>query len=578
MWVLFSAWCLLLAMSLQAQQVSKPDLNPARVMRVETRLVVVDVVVTDGKGRPIEGLTREDFALKEAGKPQEIAVFDWTQRAAALQPPAPLPAGVHTNEPAYHPPKEPVTLLLLDSLNTPLSNQSLMRIELIRYLTSPGSAGRWMAVLALGSNLRVLQDFTTDRELLLAAADRQNSQQSPQFATRQLMTSKLKREELERMREVFEACGCAEVVDNIEHLEDEVLAQSDRDRMQLTLAALRAIALSLVGYPGRKNLVWLSASFPTMYFGREKWSMDAELRETARLLNDAQVAVYPVDPRGLVGGIEPESEQDFIRRVAGQRSASGYDPNRVNPSVPNVKDEKYYLYQSQSAMKALADNSGGQAFYNRNDIGEAVALALKDGSSYYTLGYYPTNGNWDGSFRQIEVKLARSGLRVRYRRGYYATLRPAPPPPLGTPSEGSQDELRSAMYAPLPPTGVIFRAYVPPPEGGTTTRVEVEFRLRKDGLRLADLSDGGRDVNADFLVAAFSADGKPVNSAAKRIDRQLTSENYERIGEEGFVLRMALELPAGEFQLRLLVRDNHTGLLGRVDIPLSLAPAAPPTP
>ena len=542
---------LLLAALAPAQQPPPPpeprsDL-PATVLRVTTRLVLVDVVVVDKDGRPVTGLTRDDFLLLEEDRPQTIASFSFenaASRAAGWTPPPPLPPNIYTNRPSQRTPPGPVTILLLDSLNTPWRDQAYMRQQMLTYIRTQVQPEQRVAILALSTNLIVLQDFTTDSRLLLAALQRFSGERSVELT---------RAEPIEIPADVF-AGAPAQMVErltaNLERFNAEQVATSTDSRVVTTLAALRAIARATAGYPGRKNLVWVSAAFPFTLVPEQAENFDmfrsyaTEVRRTAAVLTDAQVAVYPVDARGLVG----ETSVDVI---------SPSDPFRV--------------VSSHQTMNQLAQDTGGKAYYNRNDIEVAVSAAVADGASYYSLAYYPEDRNWDGKFRRVEVKLNRKDLQVRHRRGYYATE-------LGS-SEVEQKkkkdekaelrEITSILSDPMPATAITFLARVLPP-GPLDNQVVAEFRVDAATL-LLEPAPNGRRFKADFLVAAVSPDGRVVTSASRTVEAALDAPALAKVQAGGLPFKLQMALVPGRYErLRLVVRDQLSGLAGAVDVPLTL--------
>src|SRR5205085_10811324 len=113
----------------------------------------------------------------------------------------------------------------------------------------------------------------------------------------------------------------------------------------------------------------------------------------------------------------------------------------------------FALSSSHDAMNQIAESTGGKAYYNRNDIDHAVALSIADGSTYYTVAYYPEDRDWNGKFRKVEIKLARPGLRARYRQGYYAT---DPLSDTRLTRNAVLKQVGAAMGDPLPPSRVVF--------------------------------------------------------------------------------------------------------------------------
>ncbi len=599
---------------LTAQNPPVPPQQPAPTIRVETRLVLVDVVVTDKKGNPVRGLTKEDFTLKENGKVQGPAVFSWEGReeeAVRLAPP-PLPENTYTNQPEYHAPPGPLTIILLDSLNTSLRDQVNLKIALLQYLTEQFKAGQTTAILALiGNRVVVLQDFTTDPKLMAEAIERFKPQVSALLSRRESLTSKDQDFINSVFGELSREFGNREAFGKFLSSQKYQITVSDQERMRRTMAALGGIARAVIGYPGRKNLIWASSSFPGFFKGdtmrRYSWNLDEESRRLSRLFNDARLVIYAVDPRGLdpaqrtrvmdVKGFLPNDP-----RPADLESSSVFYSDE-NPLLNRGIDSPIYnIRESQMSMKTLADNTGGKAYYNRNDIGNAVAEALADGSAYYTLGYYPTNKKWDGKFRKIQVKLAKKGYQLRYRKGYHATE----PTEMASAEEAAGEategvtalaernllQIRSALHHPLPATGLTVFVKVPPPlprQGrgqrrdqpaaiAANVNVNVAVQVLVDTKGVTFREQGAlralRYMDLDFVLAAFSPQGEQLKNSAQRFRKTLTEEQYRQVLAAGMLYPMSLQLEPGRYVLRLLVRDNLSGKLGRVDVPLTItAPA-----
>ncbi|MEE9234815.1 MAG: VWA domain-containing protein [Candidatus Acidoferrales bacterium] len=538
-----SAW-------LAAQQPPLPQPS-ATVLRVTTRLVLVDVVVRDKDGNPVRDLTKEDFVLLEEGEPQEIATFSFEQPGQQVPPPPPLPPHVFTNRPQYTVPPGPLTILLLDALNTRFTDQAYVRDQMMRYLTEQLEPNQRTAIFALGRRLHLLQNFTTDPELLRAAL--------AQFAGEQSV--ELRRGEgIEISPQIAAAMALVpNMLESLQQFDAERTYQSVDRRVATTLKALRMIARSTAGYPGRKNLIWVSSAFPftlnpTNFALYRNYA--EQMRQTASLLTDARVAVYPVDARGLVG-------------------SSGFSATTSGPFggpalAGQLGRESELLASSHHSMRQLAKDTGGRAFVNRNDIDIAVQLGVADGSNYYSLGYYPTNKDWDGKFRRIEVRLLRKGVEVRHRRGYYASNPADAWQELETNQEEEErktGDLQDALFSPMPPTVITFLVEVPPPQPARPATVEV--RLLVDAHTLTFEEDGGRQrCHLDFLVGAFSPQGELVNQISQTLNASLRPQTYQRIQQRGLPFQTQLELDPGRYTLRVLVRDNRTGLLGVTDIPL----------
>lgn len=273
------------------------------------------------------------------------------------------------------------------------------------------------------------------------------------------------------------------------------------------------------------------------------------------MLAHAQVAVYPVDARGLVNYAMTEASEAarLYRGMPGEPTAD-----------PRLAQRDAHLISSQQTMGLIADQTGGHAFSNRNDIDAAAGPALADGSSYYVLGYYPRNRKWDGKFRKVEVRVRRPGVELRHRQGYYAV----DPQRMGPRGRERELELAGAISDPLPASVVSFRAHVPAVEPRAKASVVVQFLVDAQTLTFETAEAGKRSFNVDFVVAAVAPDGAIATKENHTVTATLQPDTYQRAQRNGLPYEMKLRVPAGRYQLRLIVRDNPTGWLGALDVPL----------
>ena len=183
-----------------------------------------------------------------------------------------------------------------------------------------------------------------------------------------------------------------------EYLGDETAFRTG-NRSDLTLQAMQHLARYLSGIPARKNVIWFADTFPISFVPEDKVHTprhQENVQQTSNMLTAAQVAVYPVSARGLIG------DSSFDIPVDTQREA-------LNEFAT-----------TQIAMEAIARDTGGRAFYNTNGLAAATAKAIDEGSHYYTLAYSPASAKIDSKYRRIEVKIPRGHYKLSYRRGYYA--------------------------------------------------------------------------------------------------------------------------------------------------------------
>lgn len=549
-----------------------PSQVPVPTIRANTRMILISVIATD-KSEPVTNLTAQDFSVLEDGKPQKIAAFAFEKPTLSEQKAAsPLPPNVYTNRPSYLRPSGPLTILLLDALNTEARDQMYFRHEMLRYLENQVKPGQRLAVFVLGEQLHLLQDFTSDPELLRRAVASFTSRTSLELAQQEVILPP----------PPAEPRGQASYLRMLRALKQLAADRGEitaNQKVAATLTAFRTIARSVAGYSGRKNLVWVSGSFPLTYQANLAFSFEPshiafyrtyerEIRQTANIMGDAQISIYPVDARGLVGAETVDSSKLMTDELA-----SAYTGAVLGNVITRSSEERQ---NGGASMEEVAELTGGRAFLNRNDIDKAVALSVADGSSYYTLAYYPANKAWHGEFRKISIGVARKGVRLRYRSGYFATE--------ASQQAGSRDaELIQALRSDAPPaTMVIFDAKVLPAPVGLsaptylTKKYLIDFMVDTRTLSSEPMADGGHHFNLEFHAAAFSPDGTLAAHTDTQVNTWASRANYEGIRVEGLPFHTSLQLGAGRYQVRLLVRDIRTGYLGSVDVPLLIeVPATP---
>ena len=580
--------------------------------RASTRLVTIEVVARDHRGQPVHGLTAGDFqvfeqvAPKRDQRPQKIAVFqavDIATIAAQDMGRQQLQPGVYTNLATLDKIPVPPTILLIDGLNTDSQSQLEVHRLMINMLASmPGNTP--VAVFLLGRQLQMIQDFTTDPELLKAALRKAHSAES-NAGTRvepvddpNSLTSALNNSGTGETRvTTWQAGGgvgpnaLGEADARIEAFERESYAFAMDTRVRSTLGALRVIARHVAGYPGRKNLLWISSSFPIAIGPNMDAAISAdvdvraqesssirnyrdEMNEIARALADAKVAVYPLDPAGI------ETQAGFRADSAPQGDPTLGAQGKY--SVGRELDrEELSRVDRKTSMETLADQTGGTVCVQDNDLGDCVKKAVNDGSSYYEIAYYPDSGKWDGKFHKIIVKSNKSGLSLAYRQGYYAQTQAADD------QKSNDRRLHEAacndlLYA----TSVLIVARQIPAD--QTGKARFFMGIHPGTLTFTPQSDGSQKLSLKAGVCTFDKSGKPLQFMQQALDFKLTDKQFAGIqAQHGVPQSIALEPVPGIATVRLVVEDVETGRLGSVDLPYiemaasastAAAPIATPAP
>lgn len=545
-----------------AQQ--KPESPEATtVIRTTTRLVIVDVVAKNSKGQPVTNLKAEDFIVLENGKPQQVRIFNFqsrtTSEAKAVKPVQPIPTiapDIITNIPRYQT-TGALNIILMDGLNTALPRQAYVRDTMISVVKDlPDDVP--IAVYTLGQKLRLVQDFTDDHETLKKVVSNlhgnlSNTMQNPSGSPAQNVPGS------------FAQVVPGEILQKMQEFERESNVTITAARMRTTLGALNAIARSVAAFPGRKNLIWIADSFP-LYVNTSltlKPVMHEDARDfgyavsnAANTLMDSQIVIYPVDAHGLqvpafydIGLGKPDDA------VGGRPPGANYGPAALGFMSRDFNNN----LSNHEVMNQLAEDTGGKAFYYKNDLDGLVRESINDGSTYYTLGYYPADKNWDGKFRKIQVKTERSGISLHYRKGYYA-LNPAPY--IQANARQHEVALLQALDLNSPmSTGLPFKAKVLTP-AESPDKITVNFAIDPRALTFDKNEAGLQTASVDCMVQVYKDANTTLKLESTSIHAELTPENFERISKTFFPCQQTVSLPAGNYILRLGVIDNRTGLIG----------------
>lgn len=537
---LVPAVCLLIPVAiLIAQDQNQPTI------RVTTRLVQVNVVVHDKKGSPVSDLKKEDFTILDKGKEQKVAVFTVDSIDAPHKAWPALPPNIFSNRFQGADTPTSITVILFDGLNTRFQDQAYARQQIVKFLNEIQPHDR-VALYLLGGNLRILHDFTNNSDHLAKALSKYRG----------------------RIAGELDAADPAPREPTGDDVLDQFLNNSDQaisdfynvNKAQFTLDAMEAIAHHLASLPGRKNLVWVSSGFPfTLGLEPEDFSMNNPSREhrtfseetarVARAMNDANIAIYPVDARGLMvsPAMSASMPSQGLRRAA-------QPPKAFFP--PNL-----------DTMQILADRTGGRAFFNTNDLTGAVRNAVNDARVTYTLGFYPDSDQWDGKFHDVKVKVARSGVDVRYRKGFVAFTAQTPS------AQAIKAEIQNAIKTPLEGTGIGVNARTDPVDKPKPGSLQIIAQIDQSNIVLQPQND--RWVGALELVwVQVASDGKVLNVESQALSMNLKKDRYDEIQKRGLILTKVIQPIENASHLRFIVVDHATGNVGSLQIPIKIQTAS----
>jgi VWFA-related protein len=586
------------ALSARGQRASAPtqqasaETEGITTLHTRSNLVVIDVVVTDSKHSPVHGLTASDFTLMENNKPQRIRNFE--EHSAALDSskftPAPkLPPGLFTNK-APAPAGGPVNVLLLDYLNTPLSAQPYARKQLLEFLDKAPKGTR-IAIFGLTEKLFMMQGFTTDPSVLKAALDVKTGAAR---ASDLLLDSTNGGSMTDTtLMDNLGADQPQEIIDDINRFQALQTSFTQDLRAKYTLAGFQLLSRYLVGIPGRKNVIWFSAGFPLNVDPNVNEAdpndsvvrNDDEVRETDNLLTSAQIAVYPVDARGVF----TDPGNDVSQHVSSISAGSGAD------AAAEQLQFMQQTSQEHESMFAMAEDTGGEAFVNSNNLTQAVTKAVEDGSNYYTLTYTPTNLQWDGRFRAIKVKLEQPGVKLSYREGYYAddpNDRSKLVAGHAAMASGPANTMVTAMMHGGPdPAEILFKvrirpATAPPEEtplknnrANPDPKVKVTGPFKEYGV---DLVPDAHAVSCPIAAAGihrcaleistyvYNRDGELLIMAHNAVSQSMSAADYAKLQTSGMAFHQEVSVPvAGQYYLRTSIHDLNSDRIGAVEVPIA---------
>ena len=510
------------------------------------------MIVNDKHGNPITGLTQKDFALFDNGRAEEVHVFSAGNDVATGASSPPLPENVFTNrmEERTHVPAS-VTVILLDALNTEPADQSLAWKQVLKVLdqTRPEE---YVALYWLGNELRVLHEFTTDVGTLrhvLAGLEGKSS--------RELDNSELANPALNTTNPSTPIGADYERLLFRSTFEQRVANEGTRDRVLRTVSALVAIANHLRTRPGRKNLIWVSSSFPIdLSYDRFDldWTNDTGARfegdvaRAAQALTSSDIAVYPVDARGLLGTDSTAAGDDLGDHIG--------DPTDTEPRLPTREAP-----QTLDTMRTLAERTGGKAFYGTNGIAGAIRHAINDARVTYTLGYYPADIKWDGTFHEVKVKVAAPGAEVRARKGYFAL-----PDVLQRPNS-LKTLIVQLTASRLPATGIGLHVHVQGARNLHDVALTVEVHLDLHEVHMQQ-KDGRWTGTVQSVFLQLDESGRILQADDRTFHPEFSSETYPHALETGISDSRQIRPVPKATELCVVVRDATSGTLGSIYVPL----------
>ncbi len=550
-----------------------PNTAPVPTIHAGTHTVYVDVVVRDSQGKLTHGLTQQDFEVFQDGHPQQVKFFlehnalssaSITQAAQEK-----LAVDEFSNVPPEGKQSGSVNIVLFDLLNTPSLDQGYARRQMLKFLKGL-PPGQQVALFVLSDKLHMLQGFTSKSDELVRAANQIDAKDFHLIRSATQQT-----QDADWLAEFAAAIGRdpAGVSERLaaDQTREDFTNQDIRARK--TLDAFAALARATSGYAGRKNLLWLSETFPltigAVLSMTQFEHLDTQmLRQTADLIAAAHIAVYPVSLTTLeTGGI-------------GAESSGTTNMNRT------LHDQFIARQELRSGMEDIAHETGGKAFYGTNDLAHAMEESLVDGASYYSLAYDPADPHqkWDGTYRKIHVDLARKGYSLNYRRGYFAV---APD------TQSSQQTItRELSYAMQPgsPQSTSLRLHarlrfsdVVQPSGATPAtpgRPHLNCLLNTEDIAFTADPDGHHRAQLLMLLVRFEGPEESVigGQTGGMLKLDFDQKQFEDVMQKGVPFNIEIPLKQGSNYISLGFIDQGSHHIGRLNVSLPANPSLASSP
>ena len=525
------------------------------VVRVQTNVVLVDVRVTDKHGNPVTNLTLDDFRIFEDGVPQKITSFSLENigQLANATGENGAPAIIDLGKlPTIASPAQVNRLVQDHRLIVLFFDLSSMQVDdLLRAARAAENFTRnqmtpadLVAIATYSSDLRVVQNFTNDRDELHKAIESirlgESSSLAAQGETGAAGGTSASGEEVVT-QDTSEAFTPDETEFNIFNTDEK-------------LAALESLADLLRGIPGRKSVIHFSSGVQ-----RTGVENQAQLQATTDAANRANVSFYTVDATGLVG-LPPGGDATS----ASPTGTALYTGSAVSSQFSNLE-------QGRETLAALAADTGGRTFYDMNDFAPAFTDIQEDNSTYYLLGYTPSDTRSDGRFRRIKVQVDRAGVKVQARPGYYA-----PKNFRQFTAEDKELQLEQAMQLDEPFVDLpmaVETAYFRRP--GQQYYVVLAAKIPGSAISFLNKSTS-HQTEFDFVWRATDSAGRIAAELRDTLPVKLNPENYAQVLGSNFLYEGGFVLPPGSYKLKAVVRENLSGKMGTFEQPLELPPLTSP--
>ncbi|HEX8247927.1 MAG TPA: VWA domain-containing protein [Pyrinomonadaceae bacterium] len=530
----------------------KPVADDEDVVKISTTLIQLDVTVTDKSGKIVTDLKPEDFEIYENGEKQEITNFSFISSAPQAKPTNDTkPGGKNT------PPLPPTELkperirrtiaLVVDDLTLSFQSTAYVRQSLKKFVDEQMQDGDLVAIIRTGAGVGALQQFTGDKRQLYAAIERVrwNAMGAGNIGAFAPIQSSTDSSPTETGTDEDETAANNNPDADFNNFRQNLFARG-------TLGALNYIIRGMNELPGRKSVMLFSDGFK-LFTRAEQETADASqildsLRRLVDLANRNSVVIYTMDPRGL----QPLG-------LTAEDSVGGLNAEALEQRLSDRRSE---FIDTQEGLVYLAQQTGGFAIINNNDLVGGVRRVLND-QSYYLLGYQPDAETFDPKtrrFNKLVVKLKRPDLRVRYRSGFFGVTDEVADNIKQTPHQ----QILNALLSPFAAGGINLRLNALfGNEAKSGSFVRSFLHINAKDLKFTAEADGSHKATFDVLGVSFGDNGIAVDQIGKTYTIVAKGEGYEQIMRDGFVYSFVFPIKnPGAYQMRVALRDQNSQKVG----------------
>jgi VWFA-related protein len=524
------------------------------VVRITTNLVQVDAVITDKSGRHVTDLRSDEIQIEEDGRQQKITEFSYIPLESRTAPAENAKPFDKNAPPVPVLPLRPdqvrrTIALVVDDLGLSFESAHFVRQALKKFLDQQMQPDDLVAIIRTAGGIGALQQFTSDKRQLYAAVEKVkwNPIGRGGIGAFPPMAADL-------AENADAAKALRDAGDNVDRLREELFTVG-------TLGAINYIVQGLRTLPGRKSVMLMSDGITL--FNRNDATANqrvvAALRNLTDLANRASVVIYTMDARGL-------QTLNFTAADAG---------TSIEQSMQELSNRRADFYESQGGLIYLAQQTGGFAIRNNNDLSGGIKRVLDDQKGYYLIGYRPDESTFEKvgghrKFHDLKVRVTRPGkFSIRMRNGFYGVTDEEAAPR----SQTRQQQLIGALISPFNSGGVHLRLtslFANDAKAGTIMRSMLQISGRD--LTFTTEPDGWHKAVFDILAVTFGDNGVVVDQIGRTHTMRVKGQSYEKMVREGFTYNLSVPIKkAGAYQLRTALRDVSSERVGSasqfIDVP-----------